>query len=547
MPTPTPTPPPTLPPNQPAPTSFEPIYINVGSDVPVTDPSTGITWEADNFFNTGISNSNTKSISGTSFQKLYNSERYDEFEYPPLIYNISLPDGIFEIDLYFVDTFKKNPGERVFNVFVEGQLVLDQLDIVATVGKNTALVETITTTVADGFLEIEFRHVVENPTLNGIEIKSIGTVKPHFAHAVPGGPYSATDTDGSGTATIAVDGFYSHTHAAGASLVSFEWKADGIVVATEEQASITLDVGEHVLSLKVVDSTGDVSEDIAVATVRPFGFPYISSLTPNSGEMIGGELVTILGSGFTASAEDTVIEFGSAVLTGSQINVIDSNTIQVLAVPPASWGKVSVTVETLVGTSNPVEYEYLPAVPVKFKQGNLLTNIFGPTTLAFSKEGHLYVGTQGGNIIKVVLDESYNIIGEILVSDAIPESEPDSPYRAILGIALDPMDPCLPPDGCKVYASHSYLFHGDIVNYNGKVSAVSGENLTIVEDVVTGLPVSDHDHGKLLLHFLHVFRPQLLQALTTFNLCKGINGLEFNDHGDLFIQVGGNTNAGRLL
>jgi hypothetical protein len=46
--------------------------------------------------------------------------------------------------------------------------------------------------------------------------------------------------------------------------------------------------------------------------------------------------------------------------------------------------------------------------------------------------------------------------------------------------------------------SHSYLFHGDIVNYNGKVSAISGENLSIVEDVVTGLPVSDHDHGKLL-------------------------------------------------
>jgi hypothetical protein len=442
-----------------------------------------------------------------------------------MIYNISIPDGIFEIKLHFVDTFIKTSGGRVFDVFVEGQLALDKLDIVATVGQNKALIKTITTTCNDGFLEIEFRHVVENPTLNGIEIKSIGTVKPHYAHgtcmhvgkflqlrdsystqlicscinlAVPGGPYFATDTDLSGSATIAVDGFYSHTHAAGASLVSFEWKADDVVVANKEQANITLDVGEHVISLKVVDSTGDVSEDIATATVRPFGFPYIASLTPNSGEMIGGEMVMILGSGFSESAGDTVIEFGSAALTGSQINIIDSNTIQVLAVPPASWGKVSVTVKTSVGTSNPVEYEYVPAVPVKFKQGNLLTNIFGPTTLAFSKEGHLYVGTQGGEIVKVALDEKYNIIGEILVSDAIPQSEPSSPYRAILGIALDPMDPCLPPDGCKVYVSHSYLFHGDIVNYNGKVSAISGENLSIVEDVVTGLPVSDHDHGKLL-------------------------------------------------
>jgi glucose/arabinose dehydrogenase len=39
-----------------------------------------------------------------------------------------------------------------------------------------------------------------------------------------------------------------------------------------------------------------------------------------------------------------------------------------------------------------------------------------------------------------------------------------------------------------------------------------------VKDVVTGLPVSDHDHG--------------------------VNGLEFDNDGNLLIQVGGNTNAG---
>lgn len=66
--------------------------------------------------------------------------------------------------------------------------------------------------------------------------------------------------------------------------------------------------------------------------------------------------------------------------------------------------------------------------------------------------------------------------------------------------------------------SHSQLFHGDIVNYNGKVSALSGPTLGTVTDIVTGLPVSDHDHG--------------------------INGLEFDDFGNLYVQVGGNTNAG---
>jgi glucose/arabinose dehydrogenase len=69
-----------------------------------------------------------------------------------------------------------------------------------------------------------------------------------------------------------------------------------------------------------------------------------------------------------------------------------------------------------------------------------------------------------------------------------------------------------------VYVSHSFLFHGDIVNYNGKVSAVSGSDMLTVKDIITGLPVSDHDHA--------------------------VNGLEFDNDGNLLIQVGGNTNAG---
>jgi glucose/arabinose dehydrogenase len=50
------------------------------------------------------------------------------------------------------------------------------------------------------------------------------------------------------------------------------------------------------------------------------------------------------------------------------------------------------------------------------------------------------------------------------------------------------------------------------------VSKVSGEKLDQMENIITGLPVSDHDHG--------------------------INGLEFGNDGELYFQVGSNTNAG---
>lgn len=136
-------------------------------------------------------------ISGTSFPDLYRSERYDEDEYPNLMYNIPVPDSVYEVDLHFCDAFKgtHSVGARRFDVYVEGNLEIEQLDIFATVGPYAALIKTITTTCNDGELDIEFRHVDggENPTLSGISIKSIGTVKPHYAHAVPGGDYFGTE------------------------------------------------------------------------------------------------------------------------------------------------------------------------------------------------------------------------------------------------------------------------------------------------------------------------------------------------------------------
>ena len=53
---------------------------------------------------------------------------------------------------------------------------------------------------------------------------------------------------------------------------------------------------------------------------------------------------------------------------------------------------------------------------------------------------------------------------------------------------------------------------------NGAVSTLSGPAFDTVEPLITGLPVSNHDHG--------------------------VNAIQFDDNGDLYVAVGGNTNAG---
>jgi hypothetical protein len=252
------------------------------------------------------------------------------------------------------------------------------------------------------------------------------------------------------------------------------------------------------------DSSGPPQTDI----------PKIISLAPDTSNIAGGDLLVISGSDFKATASETTVYFGSEVLNGSSdLNIVNETTIEVKSIPPSASGSVEVRVETPQGISNAKTFTYIESTPIAFTSGLILKDIYGPTCVAIGNgNGKIYVGTQTGLILQIEVNENYQVISN-KTSYAIPASS--SQFRSILGIAVDPMDTSSNP---AVYVSHSTLFHGKQESFNGAVSRVSGPNLDVVDDVVTGLPVSDLDHG--------------------------VNGLEFGDQGELYILVGSNTNAG---
>lgn len=283
------------------------------------------------------------------------------------------------------------------------------------------------------------------------------------------------------------------------------------MIGTGEKPILSFPVGVHDLTLTVTDSVGDVASDVTTVTIRPFGYPDVESLTPDSGEFASSQEVIITGSGFNSVS---FVRFGDKQLNGGDIQVINQTTIKVIVAPLGTTsGAVPVSVTTPLGESNAIGYTYFDGVPVSFSKGTIKTSIFGPTTLAFDQKGRLYVGTQGGDIIRFTLDDNFNVIDE-LTSSIVSQSEP--PYRTILGIAFDPTEKNI--EEPTVYVASNFLFHGLIQSFNGKINAVSGANLDKIENIITGLPISDHDHG--------------------------VNGLEFDDNGNLYIQIGGNTNAG---
>jgi hypothetical protein len=92
-----------------------------------------------------------------------------------------------------------------------------------------------------------------------------------------------------------------------------------------------------------------------------------------------------------------------------------------------------------------------------------------------------------------------------------------------LGLGIDPTDPKEHPD---IYFSASAFFHKALLSssgraINGRIRRASGANLETVADIITGLPVSDIDHG--------------------------LNSVEFSVNGEIYFIIGSSTNGGGPL
>lgn len=257
-------------------------------------------------------------------------------------------------------------------------------------GPFVAFSREVAVTVDDGALSIEVVFGVNNPMLSGLEILLLA---PHLAHAVPGGPYSAVDIDDDGYAIVSVDGGQSHTHAAGEKVVTFEWTVGGTTLGSTEVAELLLPLGAHELRLHIVDSGGHESFASTRVDVLGSEYPSISSIFPQTGRLLGGDLVLIMGSGFS---NVTSVHFGDFKV--SAFHVVQDNLISLKSPESSHAVPVSVEVETVVGVSNPGLFTYIGDMPVSFHIGELV-QVNNPTSVAFGPDRKLYVGTSDGALV----------------------------------------------------------------------------------------------------------------------------------------------------
>ncbi|MDP4291124.1 MAG: glycoside hydrolase family 2 TIM barrel-domain containing protein, partial [Bacteroidota bacterium] len=154
--------------------TFSSISINVGSNAQYTD-GRGKVWLQDQPYKKGSygyvsgmpSTINLKyMIKNTSHTPLYYSY-LDNVS----AYRVDVPDGTYEVDLSFLEPEKIQKGERIFDVNINQDKVIEHLDLAASYGFCVANERTFIVKVEKGKgLEISFNAIKGSPVLNGIKV-----------------------------------------------------------------------------------------------------------------------------------------------------------------------------------------------------------------------------------------------------------------------------------------------------------------------------------------------------------------------------------------
>ena len=161
----------------PGPPPPPPFAIRINTGGPAFTDAAGQAWSADQDFSGGGAYTASVSIAGTVDDVLYQSERWCT----SCSYSIPVPNGSYEVVLHFAEIFWSSANERVFDVSIEGTVVIDNLDIAATVGALTALVQTFPATVSDGTLTVSLLASTDNATIEALEVRPAGFGAPAAA------------------------------------------------------------------------------------------------------------------------------------------------------------------------------------------------------------------------------------------------------------------------------------------------------------------------------------------------------------------------------
>ena len=139
-----------------------------GNSTPYANTGNNASWSTLPTLDSSVPNSDDDRAPGS----LFLSEKWDPGTAPEMLWSFPVAAGTnVAVRVYLANqcSCTDGPGDRVFNVSLDGTPWLSNLDLTATYGHQVGHMESFITT-SDGSVDIEFGHVIENPLVSGIEI-----------------------------------------------------------------------------------------------------------------------------------------------------------------------------------------------------------------------------------------------------------------------------------------------------------------------------------------------------------------------------------------
>ncbi|MEJ5265203.1 MAG: endo-1,4-beta-xylanase [Bacteroidales bacterium] len=124
----------------------------------------------ENEYNFGNSYSTTATINASADNEIYQTERW----YASLSYAIPVPKSkSYTVTLKFAEIYFTTAGSRLFDVYIEGQKVLSNFDVLAAAGGNNIAFDTsLTVQPQDSVINIDLFASKDNAAIKGLEIRA---------------------------------------------------------------------------------------------------------------------------------------------------------------------------------------------------------------------------------------------------------------------------------------------------------------------------------------------------------------------------------------
>ncbi|HLE00879.1 MAG TPA: malectin domain-containing carbohydrate-binding protein [Bdellovibrionota bacterium] len=284
---------------------IDPAPIGIVANGSAYTDSFGVAYVADSYFTGGNTATDASAISGALDDYLYQHERYGNF-----YYDVPVANGTYNLTLKFAETYWTSSGQRVFDIAVNGTTVVNNLDIFAKVGADTAYDLVLPVTVTNGAIKVEFDTDVDNAKVGAL------LIEPVSAGSLPAvtSPVYFVDPAGSNTTGTGAAGYPWATLSYACSQVS---TAGATIVV---RAGNYTDNSQCVLA-SGVNIHGDGKSVVTITSNYAGWYIYaVSADGTDANQYIGG---------FTLNGNARALDHGVYVRGRSHFSIIDADFISI--------------------------------------------------------------------------------------------------------------------------------------------------------------------------------------------------------------------------